>query len=330
MAITFTDWEHWTDGTESGVLDWTLAGLKNVPSMLPYIEAIRQALVERHLLVPSLPSPPSAFTKSSPLVLPVGSNTNLDNQIQRIIIETSKPVSIDGMDLVYTNYMDVLPKWTVPNILADAGLSSYQTMGTIPISDWLFQSKELLSRCVWFPTGAYAYGYAPNNIDYFNGYFKEGSGSSYSSMYSSFSATSWTGPYPYNPGGALQRVMKWNYPYIVYYASRWKATARANVISTGFQKQLDFYVGGLPEPGGYNQYVNRDYNWPENKWSYLATIGPQDVYTNVPIIEVGNFDDISVLESDLVSYGFYHGWYQQETCVCLMIKCDIPGGFIFQ
>ena len=77
--------------------------------------------------------------------------------------------------------------------------------------------------------------------------------------------------------------------------------------------------------------MNRDYGWPENKWKYLVTLSAQDAFSYVPLIELGNFNDISVLESDLVEWNYAaYGWQQTNTCVRLMIKCNVPGGFTFQ
>jgi len=320
MAITFTDWEHWDDGTESGVLDWTLEGLTNAPTLLPYIEAIRQAVYERYLL------------KSGTDVF----STNIFNKWQLF-----RNRSISGQQGIY-DLDQLIYALTATHVISDPeGLSDYlpciesrntllTRLGFSPyfgisinaenpsLSNWLYQSKILLNELYWFWGQSYA------GVSFTIAW--RNSASNYypwDIAVQAFHDHVWSDESTHDQPNILHFGER-NY-HNNFFLVRFRTICKLNILETSFKKRVSVFI----KLRGNGLYVNRDNpEILENQYKRYDSLDDY-VFDDVTLETWGDNVNPTLIQDDFSLFE-RAGYYYQANTSFITVKGDIPGGFIFQ
>lgn len=347
MALVFTDWENFTDTetSETGTIQWTDEVLKNAPTLFPYLEAIRQACYERHQAKGFYSGASNlryndVLLRNSPLVSQKRSpytDTVMDfKSLDRLVIFCGYygvivPGEFDGEATITTamDWADYLVQigespYTYP---LGNGLYSYNS----PINPhWFVQARNILSGIVRF-TNWYSYTIKTSFFDFRTPL----TGKTidwvypYESAVSSFLASSWTSSFSGTGShwGYRDRIS----PPGAYIFRRSRCQWYFNNDPTDFNLGIDLYVYPQnPQSMIESQYyVNRDYEWDWHKYNKIASIAPSNHFDDVTVADIGDIDSVSVLEADITNGPYYsYGWTVGTPVI--VIKGDVPGGFIFQ
>jgi hypothetical protein len=151
MDITFTDWETGEyDTGETFTLDWTSADTLRHAPLLPVIEALRQAVIERYRA--------AQWTVSSILKDPITPHTvnlylvcsvidfAIADLIPRFVNHTDNGGNWHGV-----SPLEIAPPWTESAICDAIGCASldHVSQNTPPSPDWAIQCHSVLNLLRW-------------------------------------------------------------------------------------------------------------------------------------------------------------------------------------
>jgi hypothetical protein len=307
MALTFTDWEHYTDEEGAKTLNWSSADAIRGYPLRPHAEAVRQAIVERYkaanFTVPAtldIEVPPAGPTLAAWAAAVQSAVTYL--------IGAYCPYLSD-----YNGAADI-PNYTEAAILAAIGADSRLGQTGFPSADWIFQQYQILPLLFFRKFNLEATASIRDRQQ------RQRPGSTWPDAIAAFNAQAW------GSGSAAPR----HYGYFsspFYGIFRNKYTLRVLCSYSNSVANTYRLFTRLISPAS-GTYQNNDYPGAEEGKVFTLASGVLSLIPGDFIdVTVGDFGDNAITESPPPDIGWATdpAWWG-----VLGINHNVPGGFIFQ
>lgn len=334
MALTFTDWEHWTDAEtgETGILDWTSADTLRHAPLRPVMEAIRQALAERQAVAGLAVSPVEPLVQSPALWTYANSlhnNAWALNLFQAFLNHTIGGGDFDG-ESTFTN-------WTLSALQTASGYTfSALSADAMTPAAWAHEMHAILSLLQW----RVQYGCGPRSSKVAGSVSQRTYSDAISPVPGYWDLEPW---YPAGPGGntflgRYSRVV--HIPgFFGYSSSAWgvKGNGYVSGLYSGISHSGTWYLlsttyfvdPDAPYPVT-RTFDSESKGWADciNLWEDVSS--PSTTSSRTSSTTIGDDSALPPFPpTELIGeqWTHYRGWAMIPAFVS---KWNVPGGFVFQ